>query len=75
MGNQRTKFATQMDSVLLEDLRRLAKSEGRHIQALIEEAVESLLQEKGVGRPRSDVLMLADELSETYSETLKYLAQ
>ena len=39
----REKFATQMDSALLADLRALAKSEGRQLQSLIEEAVGKLI--------------------------------
>ena len=34
---QREKFATQVDSDLLASLRALAKSEGRQLQALIDE--------------------------------------
>ena len=40
----REKFATQMDSALLAELRALAKSEGRQLQSLIEEAVGKLLE-------------------------------
>ena len=43
---ERKKFATQMDSVLLERLRSYAKSEGRQIQAVLEDAVEAFLTEK-----------------------------
>lgn len=40
----REKFATQMDSAMLADLRALAKSEGRQLQSLMEEAVGKLLE-------------------------------
>ncbi|MDI7775580.1 hypothetical protein [Asticcacaulis sp. EMRT-3] len=40
----REKFATQMDSALLAELRALARSEGRQLQSLIEEAVGKLLE-------------------------------
>jgi hypothetical protein len=43
---ERKKFATQMDAALLERLRGYAKSEGRQIQAVLEDAVESFLTEK-----------------------------
>jgi hypothetical protein len=33
----REKFATQVDRALLADLRNLAKSEGRQLQALVDE--------------------------------------
>jgi len=43
---ERKKFATQMDARLLKDLRDFAKSEGRQIQSVLEEAVEAFLKEK-----------------------------
>ncbi|ESQ80961.1 hypothetical protein [Asticcacaulis sp. YBE204] len=42
----REKFAAQMDSVLLADLRALAKTEGRQLQSLLEEAVGKLISER-----------------------------
>ncbi len=42
----REKFATQMDSAMLADLRALAKVEGRQLQSLIEEAVGKLIAER-----------------------------
>ncbi len=40
MGNPREKFATQVDSNLLAELRSLANEEGRQIQAIVEEALD-----------------------------------
>jgi len=40
MTKKREKFSTQMDSELLKELKYLAKSEGRQIQSIVEEAVE-----------------------------------
>lgn len=75
MTQHREKFATQMDSVLLSDLRQMAKSEGRQIQALLEEAVQAFLEEKNGLKPAADVMALAERITDDYSETLKYLAQ
>ena len=50
------EFATQIESTLLADLRVLAKAEGCQIQALIEEAVRALLEERRQGRARTHVL-------------------
>ncbi|MGN6422762.1 MAG: hypothetical protein ACTHLA_05575 [Asticcacaulis sp.] len=48
--SSREKFATQMDSAMLADLRALAKTEGRQLQSLVEEAVGSWrLAESRVG--------------------------
>lgn len=43
---ERKKFATQMNAALLERLRSYAKSEGRQIQAILEDAVEAFLKDK-----------------------------
>ena len=56
MPQTREKFTTQIESALLADLRMLAKAEGRQIQALIEEAVRVLLEERRQGKARTHVL-------------------
>lgn len=75
MSVQREKFSTQMDSRLLAELRRLAKVEGRQLQSLVEEAVETMLAEKAQGRPSEDVVKAARKCMEKYSQTLNYLAK
>ena len=45
MTKKRVKFSTQMDSELLKELKYLAHSEGRQIQAVLEEAVEQYVAE------------------------------
>ncbi len=52
----REKFATQMDSALLADLRKLARSEGRQLQSLVEEAVGNLLDQRRTGKARPHVM-------------------
>lgn len=44
MSEVREKFATQVDAALLNQLRELAKNEGRQIQALVDEALADLLE-------------------------------
>ena len=56
MPQTREKFATQIESTLLADLRVLAKAEGCQIRALIEEAVRTLLEERRQGKARPHVL-------------------
>ena len=75
MEQRRVKFATQVDSALLDELRVVAKKEGRQIQYLVEEAIEALLDKKNGSRPSRDVMELADKFAQDYAETLKYLAQ
>ena len=50
------KFATQIESSLLAALCLLAKDEGCQIQALVEEAVRALLEERRQGKARRHVL-------------------
>ena len=52
----RRKFATQVDGALLDELRSLARDEGRQIQALVDEAIAALLDERRQGRARSHVM-------------------
>ncbi len=75
MGNQRTKFATQIDEAILLDIRKLAKTEGRQIQSIIEEALTSLLAERSKGRIRPDVLSAMEECNERYGSVLRELAK
>ena len=46
MSIVREKFATQVDSVLLDSVRKLSKSEGRQIQAVVEDARREHLEAK-----------------------------
>ena len=75
MTVHREKFATQVDKVLLADLRKLAKSEGRQIQALIEEAIQKLLDDKDSNQPSREIMEIADGITKKYSKTLELLAK
>jgi hypothetical protein len=75
MALQREKFSTQMDSKLLADLRRVAKAEGRQVQSLFEEAVETLLQTRDKLRPSPDVINKAEAIMNEHSDALEYLAK
>lgn len=52
----RRKSATQVDSVLLDELRTLARNEGRQIQALVDEAIAGLLEQRRQGTARPHVM-------------------
>ena len=75
MSIQRKKFSTQMDAKLLADLRRVAKDEGRQLQSLFEEAVETLLSERDKLRPSTDVISRAESIMDKYSDALEYLSK
>ncbi|CAL4866089.1 hypothetical protein MMA231_00327 [Asticcacaulis sp. MM231] len=69
----REKFATQMDSALLADLRALAKAEGRQLQSLVEEAVGKLIEAR-----QAPTLSVADALAmsmEQFASLYKKLAE
>jgi hypothetical protein len=52
---RRTKFTASIDRDLLADFRNLAKSEGRHIQVLVEEAFARLIEERQQSTARPHV--------------------
>lgn len=56
MSAHREKFATQVDPALLDGLRHIAKSEGRQLQALVDEAFADLLEKRRQGKARSHVM-------------------
>lgn len=56
MSPTREKFATQVDGELLAGMRELAKTEGRQLQALVDEAFAGLLEQRHQARPRPHVM-------------------
>ena len=66
------KFATQIDESALEDLRAYAKSTGRSISSVVNEAVEEYLKRASV-RPAFRSAM--DEVLDDHAELLKRLAK
>ena len=50
----RRKFASQADAELLERLRAVAQAEGRHFQAVLEDAIREYLERRDA--PRTQVL-------------------
>lgn len=52
----RTKFASQADPKILEDLRQIANAEGRQFQSVVEEAFADYIARKKSGQPRRDVM-------------------
>jgi hypothetical protein len=75
MKQHREKFATQIDSALLADLRDLAKTEGRQIQTLIEEAVDNLLKSRKAGDRKARILALHEESMAQYDAVYRKLAE
>ncbi len=72
---QKVKFATQADPLVLEALRALAASEGRHIQALLDEALREYLVRRQDAKPRPEVLSALDNSMRRYDDLYKKLAK
>ena len=77
MSIVREKFATQVESALLESVRNLAKAEGRQIQAVVEDALREHLDAKKStkGRGREQVMAAYLESTERFSGLYEKLAE
>lgn len=51
--SSKEKFATQVNPEVLAAIRGIAQSEGRQLQALIDEALRDLIEKRKSGRPRA----------------------
>ena len=60
---------------LYSDLKALAKSEGRQLQSVVEEAFKALLDERQGKQVRSEVMAALEKCHEDYSGLLKELAK
>jgi hypothetical protein len=56
MSQVREKFATQVNSEILSAVRALAETEGRQLQALVDEAFADLLEKRKNAKPRPHVM-------------------
>jgi len=75
MSAAREKFATQVDSVLLGAVRKLARSEGRQIQAVVEDALRGHLDAKNGAPGREHVMAAYLKSTERFSGLYKKLAE
>jgi hypothetical protein len=71
----REKFATQVDTATLAAVRELARSEGRQLQALVDEALADLLEKRKQGRPRAHVMQAYMASHGQFAELYKKLAE
>ncbi|MDE0633165.1 MAG: hypothetical protein OXH73_16795 [Caldilineaceae bacterium] len=56
MGTQRVKFSSQASPEVLAAMREIARSEGRHFQAVMEEAMEEYIVNRNRQTPRPEVI-------------------
>jgi hypothetical protein len=71
----REKFATQVNAEILDAIRSLAHSEGRQIQALVDEALADLLEKRRQDRPRPGVMAVYQASHGKYAQLYKTLAE
>ncbi len=75
MAQTREKFATQVNSKILRDVRALADEEGRQLQALVDEALADLIEKHKNTKPRSHVMGAYLASHEKYGPLYKKLAR
>jgi predicted transcriptional regulator len=71
----RDKFATQVDAQLLAEVRELARSEGRQIQVLVEEALADLIEKRKQEKPRAHVMAAYQASHGRFGSLYKKLAE
>ena len=71
----KVKFATQADPAVLETLRTIAASEGRQIQALVDEALRDYIERKQGKAPRKHVMQALQASMRQYDSLYKELAK
>ncbi len=71
----REKFATQIDSQILQAIRTLAHQEGRQIQSLMDEALTDLLEKRNSAKPRPHVMNAYRASLKKYEVLYKKLAE
>ncbi len=75
MSAPKEKFATQVTSEILAEVRALAHSEGRQLQALVDEALADLIEKRRNTRPRPHVMRAYAASHEKYAELYRKLAK
>jgi mRNA-degrading endonuclease RelE of RelBE toxin-antitoxin system len=75
MAQEREKFATQVRSDVLKDVRSLADREGRQLQALVEEALADLLEKRRNAKPRLHVMAEYQASHAKYGDLYRKLAR
>ena len=71
----RVKFASQLPQELLNALKGIARSEGKQLQGVFEEAVRLYLQQRVQPRPRAHVLDALEHSMVEHDALYRKLAQ
>lgn len=71
----KVKFAAQADPAVLQTLKSIAASEGRQIQALVDEALRDYIERKTGNTPRRHVMDAFRNSMEQYDSLYRELAK
>ena len=72
--SSREKLTVRVNSEILSEVRAIANSEGRRLQALIDEALNDLIEKRRQSCPRARVMTAYQASHETYATLYKKLA-
>ncbi len=75
MGKTLKKFSAQADEHLLEEVKEIAKKEGKHFQVLVNEAFEDLVEKKKQTKPRKHVMVHFEKSLDEFDDLYKELAK
>lgn len=75
MTDSKEKFSAQADPEVLREMKELARKEGRHFQALIDEAFRDFLEKKKGARTRPHVMEAYKASLQPYDQLYKKLAE
>jgi predicted transcriptional regulator len=75
MRATRQKFATQVNSEILAEVRSLAEKEGRQLQILVEEALADLIEKRRKATPRAYVMSAYLASHDRYAALYQALAE
>lgn len=74
-GPRWTKFATQVDPAVLARVRHIAKTEGRQVQSLVDDALREYLERRDENYIRPDVMAHFQASLAEHDELYRLLAK
>lgn len=75
MAVTKQKFASQVPAELLDEVREIAREDGRQLQAVIEDALRAYVDERRGQRPRAEVLAHLQSSVAEHRELYRRLAE
>lgn len=75
MTDTKQKFASQAPEELLDEVREIAREDGRQLQAIIEDALRAYVEQRRGQRPRAEVLAHLQASVAEHRELYRRLAE